>query len=84
MFGTYLLLINFITFAVFGMDKYRAVKQRFRIRESVLLGLAALGGSVGGLAGMYVFRHKTRKNRFRVGIPVILAAQAAAIWAVRW
>ncbi len=83
MFGTYLLLINFITFAVFGIDKYRAVKQRFRIRESVLLGLAALGGSVGGLAGMYVFRHKTRKNRFRVGIPMILAVQATVIWAVR-
>ena len=56
-------------------DKWKAKKNRWRLRESTLLIVAALGGSVGSLAGMYLFRHKTLHLKFTVGIPLILAAQ---------
>ena len=65
----YLFVINVITFAAFGLDKRKAKKRKFRIRESVLLGLALIGGSLGALAGMFLFHHKTRKPAFRIGIP---------------
>lgn len=71
----YLLFINFVGFATFGIDKYKAIHNRWRIRESVLLGMALLGGSIGCLIGMYVFHHKTLHRSFTIGIPTILAAQ---------
>jgi uncharacterized membrane protein YsdA (DUF1294 family) len=74
---TYLLLINIAGFAAFGIDKYKAVHHRWRIRESVLFLFAILGGGVGCLAGMYLFRHKTRHLSFTIGIPVILIAELA-------
>ena len=74
-----LLAINILTFLVFAADKRRAVKGRFRIREAVLLALCLAGGSAGGLIAMYGLHHKTRKAKFSVGVPVILAVQIAVI-----
>ena len=71
----YLVIINVITFVMFGVDKYKAIRQEWRIRESTLLGLALIGGSIGGWLAMYIFHHKTKKVKFFVGIPVILVIQ---------
>ena len=71
----YLAAINVITFIMFGADKARAVKGRWRISESALILAALLGGSIGALAGMRIFHHKTRHRKFTVGIPVILVLQ---------
>ena len=71
----YLLIINAVGFLLMLVDKWKAKKNRWRIRESTLLIVAALGGSVGSLLGMYIFRHKTLHLKFTVGIPVILAGQ---------
>ena len=76
---SYLICINIITIAVYGIDKRSAVRGKWRIRVSTLLGLAAAGGSVGALLGMHLFHHKTRKIRFSVGIPVIFVFQIAAM-----
>ena len=73
----YLVIINVITFVIFGVDKYKAIRQEWRIRESTLLGLALIGGSIGGWLAMYIFHHKTKKVKFFVGIPVILVIQIA-------
>ena len=75
----YLFVINVITVAAFGLDKRKAKKRKFRIRESVLLGLALIGGSLGAMAGMFLFHHKTRKPAFRIGIPVLILLQGV-IW----
>lgn len=71
----YLISINIVTFLAMFIDKKRAEKGEWRIKESTLLGLAMLGGSIGGITGMYVFRHKTKKIRFSVGFPVILITE---------
>ena len=82
----YLELVNLTAFALFGIDKHRAKKKRWRIPESALILSAVLGGSIGALGGMLLFRHKTRKPRFTVGVPVILGMQVVffllIIWAV--
>lgn len=75
MFVGYLILINLVTFFMYGIDKRNAVRHRWRIRVSILLGMAFAGGSAGALAGMYFFHHKTRKVLFKVGVPVMLAVQ---------
>ena len=66
-----MLSVNVITFILFGADKWKAVHGTWRIRERTLLGLVVIGGSAWGLLGMYIFRHKTKKQRFSKGIPVI-------------
>ncbi len=71
----YLAAINVITFIMFGADKARAAKGRWRISESALILAALLGGSIGALAGMRIFHHKTKHRKFTIGIPVILALQ---------
>ena len=79
-FIIYFIGINLITFIVFGIDKRKAVKHRYRIPEKKLFGLAIVGGSVGALLGMYVWRHKTRVWYFVVCIPAILILQITAIF----
>ncbi len=71
----YIIIISVITFACFGIDKWKAASHRWRIKEATLIGLCVIGGTVGGLAGMYLFRHKTKKPLFFIGIPVILIIQ---------
>lgn len=72
-----LLIINAIGFFLMLSDKRRARKNLWRIPERTLLTVAALGGSLGCLAGMYAFRHKTRHPKFTIGIPAILLLQTA-------
>lgn len=77
----YLALVNVIAFAVYGADKRRAKKDKRRVPEKTLFLLALIGGSVGALAGMYTFRHKTRHWYFVWGIPAILVIQIAlTVW----
>lgn len=71
----YLLIINALGLLIMLADKEKAKKHRWRIPESTLLTVAALGGSIGCYAGMRVFHHKTRKPKFSIGIPVIFAVQ---------
>ena len=71
----YLVLINVITFIVYGIDKLKAKKGRGRIPESTLLLLAIIGGSIGAWYGMKVWHHKTLHKKFTYGIPLILAVQ---------
>lgn len=75
-FLVWLAFINLLTFAVFGLDKFRAVRQKSRIRITTLLALSFCGGSVGGILGMILFRHKIRKSYFAAGLPLILCTQA--------
>ena len=76
----YLSLINALAFLLMLADKQRAKKHLWRIPEAVLLGAAALGGSVGALFGMWLFHHKTRKAKFFITIPLLLAAQCALLY----
>ncbi len=71
--------VNIGTFLVYGIDKLKAKYGRWRIPESVLLGLAALGGSVGAWLGMQVWHHKTQHKKFKYGVPAIFVAQVALI-----
>lgn len=68
----YLIVINIVAFAIYGLDKKRAIHDEWRIPEAALLTLAAVGGSVGALFGMQTFRHKTRKPKFAYGVPAML------------
>ena len=68
----YLVLINLVTFFVYGADKRRARQGKWRVPEKTLFLLPLLGGSVGALLGMRVFHHKTRKAKFRLGVPAAL------------
>ena len=72
-----LLTVNILTFIIYGIDKYKARHNHWRVRETSLLLLAALGGSVGALLAMYLFRHKTQHKKFRYGVPAILLVQLA-------
>ena len=76
----YLLTINIVTLIAFGIDKINAAEHKSRIRIITLLGLAFIGGSVGGLVAMYAFRHKTKIDYFTVGIPLIMIMQAVVIF----
>lgn len=78
----YLLIINALGFILMLVDKYKARKNKWRIPEATLMIVAALGGSVGSLLGMYTVRHKTKHPKFTVGIPVILVLQVAAATAI--
>ena len=76
----YLAGVNAVLFALMGSDKRSAVRRRRRIPETTLLALAVLGGAAGGLLGMLLFRHKTRKAAFFLGFPAILLVQLALAW----
>ena len=76
----YLLMgINILTFIVYGVDKWRAAHNRWRIQEATLLGLAIIGGSIGALLGMKVWHHKTKHKEFVFGLPAILTIQLVII-----
>ena len=66
----YLIILNIITFLIMGIDKYLAIKKKYRISEFHLLTLTLFGGSVGSLLGMIIFRHKTKKMKFLIIIPL--------------
>lgn len=64
------LVMNVISFILFGIDKYKAVHHKYRIPERILLGSCVIGGCIGGWAGMHVFHHKTLHTLFTIGVPV--------------
>ena len=75
----YYAAINVVTFAAFAIDKIKAIMGAWRIRESVLLGLCALGGGVGGLLGMYVCHHKVRNRTFTTAVPALIFVHVALV-----
>ncbi|MFR5700999.1 MAG: DUF1294 domain-containing protein [Eubacterium ramulus] len=78
----YLGIMNLVTFIVFAIDKVNARANRSRIKIVTLLGLSFAGGSVGGLISMYLFRHKTQKDYFTVGMPLIIVMQVVVLFYV--
>ena len=75
----YLIVINVVTFLVYGIDKWKAKQSKWRIPEATLLLLAVIGGSVGAWLGMKTWHHKTMHKKFKYGLPLILLAQIALI-----
>lgn len=80
----YLILVNAVAFLLMLIDKQKAKKKKWRIPEATLIGSAVIGGSIGALAGMYTFRHKTKHTKFTVGIPVILILQLILAGVIVW
>ena len=79
----YLAIINVITFLLFGIDKIKAKRSKWRVSEAMLLGMAAIGGSIGAWVGMMVWHHKTLHKKFRYGIPLILMVQIGLlVWVI--
>ena len=73
----YLLAVNIATVFLYGIDKYKAKKGRWRISEATLLMMAVIGGSIGAWAGMRLWHHKTMHKKFEYGIPIIIILQVA-------
>ena len=73
-----LFALNLITFIIYGIDKFKAKKAKWRISEATLLLLAVIGGSIGAWLGLQVWRHKTQHKKFFIGIPMILTLQVIA------
>ena len=79
-----LIVVNLVSFALYGLDKLKAKKGLWRIRESTLLLIAAFGGSLGALLGMEVFRHKTKHWSFKLLVPLFLILHIAlGVWLVK-
>jgi len=76
----YLLIMNAAGVASMLVDKHKAKKKLWRIPEATLFAIALLGGSIGSLVGMYLFRHKTKHLSFTLGIPAIIAVQLLLVW----
>ena len=74
-FWYYLIFINLFAFCTYGIDKWKATKGAWRVPEKTLLILALIGGSAGAIAGMMCFRHKTRKAKFMITVPVIFVVE---------
>lgn len=72
----YLIVVNLLTWIIYGIDKWKAKRRAWRIPERTLLLLVAAGGCTGALAGMLMFRHKTRKLKFMIGVPVIFVVES--------
>lgn len=75
----YLAFMNIITFMLMGYDKHEAKIHQWRVREKALFMFAIFGGSIGGIIGMYVFHHKTKKWYFKFGFPIIIIMQIIAL-----
>ena len=75
----YLITINIISFILYGLDKYKAIHNKWRIPEMVLISISFLGGGVGSILGIIIFRHKTKKLKFSVGLPTILISEVALV-----
>ena len=75
----YLLAVNIATFFLYGIDKYKAKKNKWRISEATLLTMAAIGGSIGAWAGMRLWHHKTKHKKFKYGIPIIIILQVCLV-----
>lgn len=75
----YLLAVNILTFLLYGVDKYKAKKNKWRTSEATLLALAAIGGSIGAWTGMRLWHHKTMHKKFKYGIPTIIVLQIALV-----
>lgn len=80
----YLLIINLITLLLMYIDKRKAKKNKMRIPEKTLFQLVFMGGGIGGIIGMYAFRHKTKKMRFVIGFPMILIFEILAVISIYW
>lgn len=75
---SYLVAVNAVTFVIYGIDKLKALRGKWRLSESLLILSAVLGGSVGAWLGMWLWHHKTLHKKFKYGIPLILMAHAVA------
>ena len=75
----YLLAINIVSFFLYGIDKYKAKKNKWRISEATLLMIAVIGGSIGAWVGMRLWHHKTMHKKFKYGIPLIIIMQIALV-----
>ena len=75
----YLIIINLIGILAMYIDKKKAIKGSWRIQEKTLIMISVLGGGIGALIGMYLFRHKTKKLKFTIGIPVIIICEIILI-----
>ncbi len=80
----YLVAVNLVTFFIYGIDKFKSKRARWRVPEATLLWLAAVGGSIGAWLGMKLWHHKTLHKKFRYGIPLILMAQMAIVLLAVW
>jgi uncharacterized membrane protein YsdA (DUF1294 family) len=75
-----IVIINIVTFIIYGIDKYKAKKGKWRIPENSLIGLAIIGGSIGAYLGMRVWHHKTMHLKFKYGIPLIIVIQLIIVY----
>ena len=75
----YLVAVNLVTFFIYGIDKFKSKRAKWRVPEATLLGLAAVGGSIGAWLGMKLWHHKTAHKKFKYGIPLIIILQAAIV-----
>ena len=78
----YLIVINIVTFLVYGIDKWKAKQGSWRTSEASLLLLAVIGGSIGALLGMKIWHHKTMHKKFKYGLPLILLVQIVLIYLI--
>lgn len=78
----YLIVMNVLTFIVYGIDKQKAKRGKWRISEKTLMMLAVFGGSIGAWIGMQVFRHKTKHLLFVIGVPLIFFVELGIVLAV--
>ena len=75
----YFAAVNLVTLIIYGWDKLCAKKHRWRVPETTLLALAVVGGSIGAMAAMRLFRHKTLHLKFKYGVPLIFILQVAGL-----
>lgn len=79
----YSILVNIVEYTLFGLDKQRAIRREWRIPEALLLFVAFMGGSLGGILAMGTFRHKTKKLKFKLGMPLLLILNLVAAYYIR-